>query len=99
MLYARQLPDKEREELKRMVRQEVGRISQRAQVILLSARRKTVPEIADLFQVSQATIRFWVERFNAQGPGGLYDEERSGRPPKTTLEVRDTVVELVQDDP
>ena len=44
MLYARQPTDEERKELKRMTRQEVGRVSQRAQMILLSVRRKTVPD-------------------------------------------------------
>jgi len=99
MLYARQPTDEELKELKRMTRQEVGRVSQRAQMTLLSFRRKTVPEIADIFEASCATVRFWIQRFNAQGPVGLYDQERSGRPPKVTQEVKDTVVEMVQDDP
>jgi hypothetical protein len=36
MLYARQPTDEERQELKRMIRQEVGRVGQRAQMVLLS---------------------------------------------------------------
>ncbi len=99
MLYARQPTDEERKELKRMTRQEVGRVSQRAQMILLSVRRKTVPEIADIFEVNYATVRFWIKRFNAHGPTGLYDQQRSGRPRKVTQEVKDTIVKMVQDDP
>lgn len=99
MLYARQPTDEEQEELKRMTRQEVGRVSQRAQMALLSVRRKTVPEIADIFEVDCATVRFWIHQFNADGPDGLYDQERSGRPPKVTQEVKDTIIQMVQDDP
>jgi len=99
MLYARPPTDEERKELKRMTRQEVGRVSQRAQMISLSVRRKTVPEIADIFEVNCATVRFWIHRFNAYGPAGLYDQERSGRPRKVTPEVKETIVKMVQNDP
>ena len=99
MLYVRPLTNEERVELERMVRQEVGRVSQRAQMILLSARRKRVPEIADVFAVSRATVRFWLKRFNACGPEGLYDQPRSGRPPKITTDVKETIEELVRRGP
>lgn len=99
MLYTRRPTDEELQELKRMTRQEVGRVSQRAQMVLLSIRRKTVPEIADILEACCATVRFWIERFNAEGPGGLYDRERSGRPPKSTRQLKDTMVQIIQDDP
>jgi transposase len=99
MLYVRQPTDEERKELERMVRQEIGRVSQRAQMILLSARRKTVPEIADAFDVCLPTVRFWIRRFEESGPDGLYDRPRSGRPRKITDEVRGMVVQLMQEDP
>ena len=38
MLYVRELAIEEHKELHRMVRQEVGRVSQRAQMVLLSSR-------------------------------------------------------------
>jgi transposase len=99
MLYARQPTDEELQELKRMTRQEVGRVSQRARMVLLSIRRKTVPEIADILEVCRATVRFWIKRFNAGGPVGLYDRERSGRPSKSTDQVKDTIVQMIQGDP
>jgi len=99
MLYVRQPTDEERKELERMIRQEIGRVSQRAQMILLSARRKKVPEIADTFDVCLPTVRFWLRRFAKDGPGGLYDRPRSGRPRKITDEVRGMVVQLIQEDP
>lgn len=99
MLYARDPIGEEVQELKRMTRQEVGRVSQRAQMILLSLRRKRVPEIADTFEVCCASVRLWIHRFNAEGPAGLYDRQRSGRPFKITSQARDTLIQMVQDDP
>jgi transposase len=72
-----------------MIRQEVGPVSPRAEVISLSIRRKKIPELADFFEVSCAPVRFWIHRFNAYGPAGLYDQERSGRPRKVTPEVKE----------
>jgi transposase len=99
MLYARQPTVQEQEELKRMVRREVGRVSRRAQMVQLSARRKMVPEIADTFSVCEPTVRFWIHSFNEHGPRGLFDQPRSGRPRKVTDKVKGKIVELVQDDP
>lgn len=99
MIYARKPTEEERKELERMVRQEVGRVSQRAQMVLLSIRGKRVPEIADIFAVCTATVRFWLKRFNTEGPAGLYDQTRSGRPRKMSQSVQDTVVHLMQSGP
>ena len=43
MIYVRQPTEGEMAELKQMTRQAVGRVSQRAQMVLLSAQRCTVP--------------------------------------------------------
>lgn len=99
MIYARQTTEDELRELRQMRRQGVGRVSQRAHMILLSVERYSVPEIARIFHTSRATVRFWIRRFNAEGPVGLYDRPRSGRPRKVTAEVAHTLVELIQDDP
>jgi transposase len=99
MLYARQPTDEEHQELQRMVRQEVGRVSRRAQIVLASVRRNSVPDIATVFGVSRNTVRLWLHRFNAYGPVGLYDEARSGQPRKITQEVKDTLHKMMQTDP
>jgi len=99
MIYVRMPSDEELLELKRMTRQEVGRVAQRAQMILLSAQQRTVPEIARIFDVEYKTVRKWLRRFNVAGPAGLYDEPRSGRPHKLTEAVRDKLVEMIQQDP
>ena len=99
MIYVRQPTEGERAELRRMTRQEVGRVSQRAQMVLLSAQRRTVPEIAALFAVSRATVRFWLRQFDAAGPAGLRDEPRSGRPRKLTPQAEETLATWLGHDP
>lgn len=99
MLYARPLTATERAELQRMRRQAIGRVSQRAHMILLSAQGTTVPELATLFARSRATIRLWLRRFAVAGPQGLYDAPRSGRPRKVSATVAHTLRTLVQADP
>ena len=99
MIYVRTPSDAELQELKRMTSQEIGRVSQRAQMVLLSAQGRTVPEIATIFAVKYKTVRKWLRRFDAHGPAGLYDELRSGRPHKLTEEVRDGLLKMIRQDP
>ena len=40
----------------------------------------------------KATVRQWLRRFDAEGPAGLYDDVRSGRPRKVTDAVRDALL-------
>jgi len=99
MIYVRPLTDDEETELKRMTRQEIGRVSQRAQMILLSGQRRTVPEIAVIFGSSRATVRFWIRQFEADGPAALYDDPRSGRPRKVTPQIDATLARMLGQDP
>lgn len=99
MIYVRTPSEAELHELKRMTSQEIGRVGQRAQMVLLSAQACTVPEIAAIFAVKYKTVRKWLRRFDAQGPAGLYDEPRSGRPHKLTDSVRDNLLNMIQQDP
>ena len=82
MRFVRDPTPQEQAELERMTRQEIGRVAMRAQMILLSARHSTAPEIAEIQDVSRVTVYTWLDRFDAEGPAGLYDRPRSGRPPE-----------------
>ncbi|MCE5336291.1 MAG: helix-turn-helix domain-containing protein [Desulfobacteraceae bacterium] len=93
MIYVSFLAKEDYEELKMMKRKEIGRVSLRAQMVLLSAKHWAVPRIADLFEISPATVRFWLRKFEKEGPKGLYDENRSGRPSKEVHEKEPTLVE------
>ncbi len=82
MIYSREPSEEESEELRRMIRQETGRISQRARLILLSSQRRSTTDLAEIFSSDKVTVRRWIHRFNVSGPSGLYDEPRPGRPRK-----------------
>ena len=67
MIYVREPEDDEHQELMRMTRQEVGRVSQRAQMVLLSTQRRAVPDLAVIFALHPASVRFWLRRFDQEG--------------------------------
>lgn len=85
MIFVRGMSQEEKAELRRMTRREIGRVSQRAHMILLSSEQRSVPEIAAIFAVSRATVRHWIEQFDTYGPAGLHDGSRRGRPSKPTI--------------
>jgi transposase len=99
MIYVRDPEDEELAELKQMTRQAIGRVSQRAQMALLSAQHRTVPELATIFDRHPASVRFWLRRFDVAGPAGLYDAPRSGRPRAMDARNDQQLVRLLTQDP
>ena len=84
MIYVHLTQD-QREELSTVSRQAIGRVALRAQMVLLSDRGFTVPQIAAIHACGQDVVRIWVHRYEQHGVAGLEDEPRSGRPPKDRL--------------
>jgi transposase len=74
------LSDEQRQALEQVRRRAVGRVSQRAHMVLLSARSYTVEQIAEIFGVGEDVVRKWLHRYERQGPLGLDDRPRPGRP-------------------
>jgi putative transposase len=99
MIYVREPTADEYLQLKQMTRQAIGRVSQRAQIVLLSAQHRSVPQIATIFDLHPASVRKWIRRFNTAGPLGLLDDPRSGRPRKVDATVEQTVDQLLRSDP
>jgi transposase len=91
MLFVRPLTDDERRVLHRLARSEVGRVSERMHMVLLSGRRYPVPQIAAIFDCDEATVRTWLGRFEAEGVDGLRDRPRSGRPRTADADARDLI--------
>jgi transposase len=79
------LSKEQRAELRRVTRQAVGRVALRAQMVLLSDRGLSVPEIANIHECGSDVVRTWLHRYEREGVAGLEDEPRSGRPPKDPL--------------
>jgi transposase len=71
--------------LKHLQRRAVGRVSQRAHMVLLSARGYSVAQIASIFEVGEDTVRTWLQRYHTEGADGLADRPRPGRPSRQRL--------------
>lgn len=97
--FVRTPTDDEYQELERMTQQEVGRVAERARMVLLSARGFTVQQIMDVFEVVDETLYRWFDRFDEEGPEGLYDRERSGRPPEIDEEAQAELERLLEHSP
>jgi transposase len=55
----------------------------RCQMLLFSARGKSVPESAELTLFDDDTVLDWLNRYEAEGLAGMASKPRSGRPPKS----------------
>jgi transposase len=75
----------QRRGLEGLRRRAVGRVSQRAHMVLLSGRGFTVQEIARVFDCGEDVVRQWLHRYRERGEAGLEDAPRPGRPPKDRL--------------
>lgn len=69
-------------ELRQVARQAVGRVSERAHFVLLSAQGYSPPAIGELLGYDVQTVRTWLTAYQQQGCAGLDDAPRSGRPLK-----------------
>lgn len=54
----------------------------RAHAILLSERRYSIDQIADIYQIDRDRVSHWIDRWEKNRFDGLDDEPRRGRPPK-----------------
>ena len=99
-LFVRELTPQERAGLLRLVRGGTDAAAvRRAQMVLLSSQGKTASEIATLWGVSGQCVRKVINRFNREGPAGLPDRPRRGRPRKTDDRYVALLKEAVQADP
>ena len=93
--------DESAEELRRMARQ-CRNVAQarRLLAIALVMDGQSRTDAATAAGMDRQSLRDWVHRFNAQGPAGLVDKPRSGRPPRLSedqLADLDAVVEAGPD--
>ena len=99
MRFVRELDECEISELETMRRTAVGRVSQRAHMVLLSSQGYCIAKVARIFNASENTVRQWIVRYEAHGIDGLCDRPRSGRPPKVSAALRASIEQDVQEDP
>src|SRR3954464_13097095 len=88
-LRVRALGDDEADELARMARSRTlgAGLVRRAEIVRHAVEEGlSAPEIAARMGLCDATVRFWLKRFNERGLPGLEEDMRSGRPPSYTAE-------------
>jgi transposase len=67
-------------------------LGMRARVVMLSAAGDSLREIAERLGVTQRTVCLWRRRYQREGPGGLRNRHRSGRPRQISRRKELTVV-------
>jgi transposase len=93
------LDESERQRLKQLARRAVGRVSERIRMVLLSSRGYTIAQIAAIFECDEATVRHWLERYQAEKESGLQDRPRSGRPRKAGPVAQQLIRHTVEQPP
>jgi transposase len=76
-----------------------ARVFRRAQVVREVVAGHHVNTVSTTFHFTNSALRKWVQRFAQQGPQGLVDRPRPGRPPKVTCELEKHLNRLVDQDP
>jgi transposase len=76
-----------------------ARVFRRAQAVHAVVAGQHVSAVSATFHLANSALRKWVQRFANQGPQGLLDRPRSGRPPKVTCALETHLNRLVDQDP
>ena len=69
-------------------------LSDRARILLLSARKVAVTDIAAMVGMSANSVYKWRHRYLDHGVDGLYDRPRPGQPRKLTPEVAEKILRM-----
>jgi transposase len=76
-----------------------ARVFRRAQAVREVVKGHRLQTVSDTLQFTYSALRKWVYRFANQGPQGLVDRPRSGRPPKVTGALAHHLNRLIDQDP
>jgi transposase len=76
-----------------------ARVFRRAQAVREVVKGQRLQTVSDTLSFTYSALRKWVHRFAHQGPQGLMDHPRPGRPPQVTCELEQHLKRLVEQDP
>jgi transposase len=98
--FIRNLTKIEQQEIEELYRRGPNhRVRKRAQAIRLSAMGYTVTQIVQILGCNRQSIHNWFDMFEQNGPQGLCDKPRSGRPAIATIDYRTKLVEAIKTNP
>ncbi len=75
------------------------RVRQRAHGILLSSKRYSIDDIADILEVRRDSISSWIQAWERTGIAGLYDKPKSGAPSQLTVSDIKVIEQLLKEYP
>jgi transposase len=98
--FVKPLTSKQRDQLKKIMKSPASqRKRMRAHAILLSERRYSIDQIADIYQVDRDRVSQWLDWREEFEFDGLDDDPRGGRPPKLNQEEQQRAIEIVRKEP
>jgi len=98
--FVKPLTSEQREQLGEIMKSSAPqRTRMRAHAILLSDRRYSIDQIADIYQVDRDRVSQWLDWWEEYQWEGLEDDPRSGRPPKLTDHEQKQAVALALKEP
>lgn len=80
-------------------RSEDSRYDHRLHAVLLVAKGLSCPKAAELLGDSERTVRYWVERYNAEGLPGLVESDIPGRPSRLDEKQLKIIGKIIRQDP
>ena len=93
------LPEYVEETLKEMHKNHPkSRVRMRAHIIMLSADRYKIDEIAEIYHIQRDTVSISLTKWETQGVVGLFDKPKSGRPRLLKEEEENRACELIEED-
>jgi transposase len=99
MIFVTIADQQQRQELEWLTRSAVGRVAQRALMVIWSSEKVAVAEIALRLHCKPKCVRKWLRRFDNGGANALMDLPRSGRPSKLSEVARQAVFMQVNQPP
>jgi transposase len=98
--FVKPLTPAQREQLQGIMKSNASqRTRMRAHAVLLSGRRYSLAQIADIYPVDRDRVSQWLEWWAAEQAAGLDDDPRSGRPPKLAEAERQEALKITLQEP
>jgi transposase len=97
--FVKSLTEEQRGRLQEIMKSEASQRKRiRAHAILLSDRRYSIDQIADIYQIDRDRVSQWIDRWEKNKFDGLDDDPRRGRPAKLSQKEQQEEALLREDE-